>query len=158
MVVSTLSLAVLLGWIGSLTLGVAPLLDAGSEAAERLRGVGVILLSLAFLGTVTFLGAVVTRSTIGGAVVGILAPVLLEFLDFLLERVGVGVALISPTEHLEYLQVRWADYSPDVVVHYVSVFGRPIHPFVSVLVVLGYILLLLGGSLHLFNRRDLTGD
>jgi hypothetical protein len=61
-------------------------------------------------------------------------------------------------EHLDNLRVRWADFNPKEAAYFTFLFDRSVPPFVSALVVLGYIVLLLGGSLYLFKRRDMAGE
>ncbi len=50
----------------------------------HLRTLGVMVLEFIFFGTLTLFGAVVTRSTIGAAIVGILSSTILPFSDLFL--------------------------------------------------------------------------
>ncbi len=76
--------AVVLGWGGALMLGVTPVPSSASETAMHLRTLGVMVLEFIFFGTLTLFGALVTRSTIGAAIVGILSSTILPFSDLFL--------------------------------------------------------------------------
>lgn len=158
LVAATVASAVALGWLGSLTLGLVAGQSSASEIAESLHKLGVILLELVFLGTLTMFGAVVTRSTIGATITGILAPLIVELTVPLLGRLVKGASIISPMEHLDNLRARSVEFTPEEAAYFTALFNRTVSPYASVLVVIGYILLLLVSSLYLFNRRDMAGE
>ncbi len=106
-----------------------------------------------------------TRSTVGGVIVGIFVttvlPLIRDALPLLHERVPVlakGAAWLLPVTHLSNLRERWVMADPPAETLMAVLLGRPVPLVVNVLVVLGYIMLLLGTSLYLFNRRDMAGE
>ena len=146
------------GWLGALILGITPDPSSASDTAMLLRSVAVLVLDFIFVGTLTFFGAVVTRSTIGAAMVGILVPVILALLGPALALFVTGVQIILPTEHLDNLRARWVELNAEDAAYLTFLFDRSVPPFVSALVVVGYIAVLLGASLYLFKRRDMAGE
>ena len=158
LVAGTIATAVALGWSGALVLGIGADPAAPIEAAQHLRDLGVIVLELTFIGTLTLFGAVITRSTLGAAIAGILVPTIVGLVGHLLRLLVTGAPIISPTVHLDNLEARWVGFNAEEAAQFTFLFNRDMPPFASALVVLGYIALLLGGSLYLFNRRDMAGE
>ena len=158
MVAGTIVTAVALGWFGAQVLGIGADPASPIEAAQHLRDLGVIVLELTFVGTLTLFGAVITRSTLGAAIAGILVPTILGLAGQLLRLFVTGAPMISPTVHLDNLEARWVEFNAEEAAQVTFFFNRDVPPFASALVVLGYIALLLGGSLYLFNRRDMAGE
>jgi ABC-2 type transport system permease protein len=154
----TIVTAVALGWLGALVLGISADPSFQSETAVHLRNLGVTVLELTFVGTLTLFGAVITRSTLGAAIAGIVVPVLMGLVGPFLRLLVTGAPIISPTVHLDYLEVRWVGFNAEEAAQFTLLFNRTVPPLTSALVVLGYIALLLGGSLNLFNRRDMAGE
>ncbi len=150
--------AVALGWLGALFLGLAPNMPSTPETAEQLRMLGLMALEFVFTGTLTLLGAVITRSTIGAAIVGIVASTILSLVGPLLSLLVKGASIIAPTEHLDNLRVQWVIPDPEAAAAQTELFNGAVPPVVSALVVLGYIVLMLGASLYLFKRRDMAGE
>ncbi len=150
--------AVVFGWLGALTLGMSAEPSSVSEAAESLRHLGVTALEFIFLGTLTMFGVVVTRSTLGATITGILTPIILQLVGPFLGRLVEGAPIISPMEHLDNLRARVSEFTPEEAARFTQLFDRSVSPLASVLVVLGYITVLLVGSLYLFARRDIAGE
>ncbi len=61
-------------------------------------------------------------------------------------------------EHLDNLRARVSEFTPEEAARFTQLFDRSVSPLASVLIVLGYIAVLLGGSLYLFARRDIAGE
>jgi ABC-type transport system involved in multi-copper enzyme maturation permease subunit len=158
LVAATVASAVVFGWFGALTLGMPAEPSSASETAESFRQLGVTLLEFIFLGTLTLFGAVVTRSTLGATITGILTPIILQLVGPFLGRIVEGAPIISPMEHLDNLRARVSEFTPEEAAYFTQLFDRSVSPLASVLVVLGYIALLLGGSLYLFAQRDIAGE
>lgn len=150
--------SIVFGWLGSLAVGIAGQPAPGPDIAELIRSLSVMLLDFVFLGTLTLLATLVTRSSIGGTVVGILAWVLLPVLAPVLSLLVKGGAIISPAAHLNNVRVQWVAPNSEAIAAQTAQFNGPVPPMISVLVVLVYIGLLLGGSLYLFKRRDMAGE
>ena len=158
LVAGTIATAVALGWLGTLVLGISADPSSPITTAQHLRDLGVIVLELTFIGTLTLFGAVITRSTLGAAIAGILVPTILGLVGHLLRLLVTGAPIISPTVHLDNLEARWVEFNTEEAAQFTFLFNRDVPPFASALVVLGYIALLLSGSLYLFDRRDMAGE
>ena len=150
--------SIVFGWLGSVILGIAGQPAPGPDTTELIRSLSVMLLDFVFLGTLALFATVVTRSSIGGTVVGILAWVMLPVLAPVLSLIVKGGAIISPAAHLNNVRVQWVAPNPEAIAAQTAQFNGSVSPVISVLVVLGYIVLLLGGSLYLFTRRDMAGE
>jgi ABC-type transport system involved in multi-copper enzyme maturation permease subunit len=151
--------AMVFGWLGSLSLGISGDPAPGPDTAELLRSMAVMVFYFAFIATLTLLGTVATRSTIGGAVVGLLAAtIILPVLGSALSLLVTGAPIILPTEHLNNLRAQWVAQNPEATAYMTALFNRSVPPLASALVVLGYIVVMLGGSLYLFKRRDMAGE
>ncbi len=149
--------SVVWGWLGTQFLGIANE-SSMTTTGEVLRTAAVMAFDFIFIGTLTLFGTVVTRSTIGGVVIGILASSLLSITGSLLSMLVTGASIISPTEHLDNLRIQWAMRDAEQTAMQAVIFNQPVSPLVSALVVIGYIVLLLGVSMYLFNRRDMAGE
>ena len=150
--------AVVLGWLGALILGIPVGASSTGPTAEQFRNLGVMALDFIFIGTLTFFGAVVTRSTIGAAIAGILSSTILAVLGPLLSLLYAGAAIVVPTAHIENLRLGWVMPGPQAAAEQAELFNRFVPPLVSALIVVGYIVVLLGSSLYLFKRRDMAGE
>ncbi len=53
---------------------------------------------------------------------------------------------------------RWVTVEPQAEAMMSALFNRAVPPWVSALVVIGYIGLLLGATLYIFQRRDMAGE
>lgn len=151
-------LALVLGWVGSLMLNIRADPSTTWDVATYLRSLCVTILQFVFIGTLTFFGAVATRSTIGAAIIGILVPTILGLLPDVLSFLMEGAPIILPSVHIDNLEAQWVTKSPEVQAILTELFNRSVPASVSVLVVLGYTALLFGGALYLFKRRDLAGE
>ncbi len=165
LVLAMIGVALPLGWLGVLLLDIGADPDAMPEATRRLKMLVVILLNFVFIGTLTLFGTVLTRSTVGGVIAGILVPTVLasirEALPLLQERAPLlakGAAWLLPVTHIGNLRERWVMNDPPAETLMAVLLGRPVPLVVNLLVVLGYLVLLLGASLYLFNRRDMAGE
>lgn len=156
--VATLSAAMLLGWVGTLLLGISAEPSSASEMTMLLRGLGITMLEFVFLGTLTFFGAVITRSTIGAVIISLLVPVVLTVLQEVLPLLIAGSPIVLPTAHIQNLRAHWAFEDPQLLTGMTTTFNGAVSPSVSLLIVLGYIALLVGASLVIFQRRDLAGE
>lgn len=158
LVASMLVIALIGGWVGALILDLKVDPGDATETATHLRNLGVTLLDFVFLGTLTLFGAIATRSTIGAALFGILTYALLALLQVGLPLVLTGAPLMLPTAHVDNLHYRWVLVDPQADARMAALFNRSVPPWVSALVVIGYIGLLLGATLYLFQRRDMAGE
>lgn len=156
--VATVSTAMLLGWVGTLLLGVSAQPSSASETMMLLRSLGITMLEFVFLGTLTFFGAVLTRSTIGAVIISLLVPVLLMVLQNVLPLLIAGSAIVLPTAHIQNLRAHLVFEDPQLLTLMTTTFNGPVSPVVSLLIVLGYIALLVGAGLVIFQRRDLAGE
>ncbi len=156
--VATLSAAMLLGWLGTLILGISAEPSSASETTMLLRGLGITMLEFVFLGTLTFFGAVITRSTIGAVIISLLVPVVLTVLQQVLPQLIAGSPIVLPTAHIQNLRAHWVFEDPQLLTLMTTTFNGSVSPVVSLLIVLGYIALLFGAGLVIFQRRDLAGE
>ena len=160
-----IGVALLLGWLGTLLLGLHADPASMPEATMYLRRLVVTLLTFVFIGTLTLFGAVLTRSTVGGVITGLLVTTVLmlvrDALPLLAERVPLlakGAAWLLPVTHFANLREQWVMADPPAETLMAVLLDRPVPLVVNVLVVLGHIMLLLGASLYLFKRRDMAGE
>lgn len=158
LVATVIVVTLVLGWVGSLILGIGADPSAAGDVATYLRSLCVTILQFVFIGTLTFFGAVATRSTIGAAIIGILVPTILALLPDVLSLLVKGAPIILPSTHIDNLQAQWVTKSPEVQAILTQLFNRSVPATASVLVVLGYTAVLLAGALYLFKRRDMAGE
>ncbi len=165
LVVAMIGVALLLGWLGTLLLDVSADPASMSETGMYLRRLVVILPYFVFIGTLTLFGTVLTRSTVGGVIAGILMPTVLTLIPDGLQLLhepapllAKGTAWLLPVTHFSNLRERWVMADPPAETLMTVLLDRPVPLVVNVLVVLGHIMLLLGASLYLFNRRDMAGE
>lgn len=156
--VAMLGAALLLGWLGTLLLGIGAEPSAAAETTMLLRGLGITLLEFVFLGTLTFFGAVITRSTIGAVIISLLVPVVLMVLQEVLPQLIAGSPIVVPTANIQNLRAHWVFEDPQLLSSMTETFNGVVSPVVSLLIVLGYIALLFGAGLVIFQRRDLAGE
>lgn len=156
--VATLSAAMLLGWLGTLILGISADPPSAAETTMLLRGLGITMLEFVFLGTLTFFGAVITRSTIGAVIISLLVPVVLTVLQEVGPQLITGLPLVLPTAHIQNLRAHWAFDDPQLLTLMTTTFNGSVSPAVSLLIVLGYIALLFVAGMVIFQRRDLAGE
>jgi ABC-2 type transport system permease protein len=152
-----LASSVVWGWLGTQFLGIANE-SSMTSTGEVLRSATVMALDFILIGTLTLFGTVVTRSTIGGVVISILASTLLSIIGPLLSMLVTGASIISPTEHIDNLRIQWVMRDAEQTAMQAVIFNRPVSPLGSALVVIGYIVFLLGVSMYLFKRRDMAGE
>jgi ABC-type transport system involved in multi-copper enzyme maturation permease subunit len=150
--------SIVFGWLGSLVLGIAGQPAAGPDTAELIRSLSVMFLDFTFLGTLTLLATVITRSSIGGTVVGVLSWVMLPIITQVLSLLVKGGAIISPAAHVNNVRVHWVAPDQEAIASLTALFNGTVSPLISLLVVLGYIAVLLGISLYIFKRRDMAGE
>lgn len=165
LVVTMIGSALPLGSLGALLLDISADPASISEATMHIRRLGVTLLNFVFIGTLTLFGTVLTRSTVGGVIAGMLVPTVLTMirdgLPLLQERAPLlakVAAWLLPVTHFSNLRERWAMAAPPGETLMAVLLGHPVPLVVNVLAVLGYTMLLLVASLYLFNRRDMAGE
>jgi ABC-type transport system involved in multi-copper enzyme maturation permease subunit len=148
----------LLGWLGTLLLGISAEPSSASETTMRLQSLGITMLDFVFLGTLTFFGAVITRSTIGAVIIGLLVPVILRVLQQVLPLLIAGSAIVLPSAHIQNLRDHWGSQGMQILTTMTPVFNGSVSPVLSLLIMLVYIALLVGAGLVVFQRRDLAGE
>ena len=165
LVLAMIAVELPLGWLSALLLDLSADPESVSAATMHVRRLIVLLLQFVFIGTLTLFGTVATRSTIGGAIIGMFVTkaltVIREMLPLLAERVpllGKGAAWLLPVTHFSNLGEQWVMNDPPAETIMAVLLGRSVPLVVNLLVVLSYILLMLGASLYLFNRRDMAGE
>jgi ABC-2 type transport system permease protein len=141
-----------LAWIGVTILGG----DFGGSGslAEQLKGVASTLMDMVFYGVLTLIAAVATRSTIGGIVVGFVAMQILGVASFLSKT----AAKILPYAHLQNISAEWVTKRTEMKAQILQMFGGPISPVVSLVVVLGYIAVFIALAVWMFKTRDMAGQ
>jgi ABC-type transport system involved in multi-copper enzyme maturation permease subunit len=149
--------AVVWGWLGVQLLGIANE-SSMTDTGQVLRTAAVMVFDFILIGTLTLCGTVVTRSTIGGVVIGFVSSTLLSLIGPLLSMLVTGASILSPTEHIDNLRIQWAMRDAEQTAMQAVLFNRPVSPLVSALVVISYIVLLLSVSMYLFKRRDMAGE
>jgi ABC-2 type transport system permease protein len=149
--------AVVWGWLGVQLLGIANE-SSMTDTGQVLRTAAVMVFDFILIGTLTLCGTVVTRSTIGGVVIGFVSSTLLSLIGPLLSMLVTGASILSPTEHIDNLRIQWAMRDAEQTALQAVMFNRPVSPLVSALVVISYIVLLLSVSMYLFKRRDMAGE
>jgi ABC-type transport system involved in multi-copper enzyme maturation permease subunit len=126
--------------------------SAGVGGGEFLRSQAFLLLQLVLVISYGMLAAVLTRSLIGGMLLGVVMPHLLRFGTFL------PFGWLSPMTNLDLLQARWLPQSRFRAVDVESALGRSISWQTStgtvLLFSLGFTLL----AVWLFERRDLASE
>lgn len=144
--------AVVLGALCTLILGLdlttASKLTFGELAWEQ----GASGIEIAFYSMLTMLATILMRSTIGGAVVGFIAPQVLNLFSFL----STTLALVLPVAHLENIGAN-SSGNDELVGMIAGMMGREVSAEVSLAVVLGYIALFIAVSLWVFKKRDMAG-
>lgn len=160
-----LVIAVVVGSGGAWLLDITRSASSAAEWSQYVRTIGEIVLEFIFIGTLTLFGTVLIRSTVEGVITGIVAPMALvvirDLLPLLQERIPLLATIatwILPSTHFSNLQERWVMAGPPTETIMADLLGHPVSPTASALVVIGHVMLLLGGSLHLFNRRDMAGE
>ncbi len=152
LIVVMLVLGQALAWIGVAVLG-GDFSRSGS-LVDQLKGVVSTLMDMVFYGVLTLVAAVVTRSTIGGIVIGFVASQVLGLASFL----STLAAKILPVTHLQNISSQWVTKRPEVVQIVEQQFGRQIDPLVSLAVVLGYIAVFIAVAVWMFKTRDMAGQ
>ncbi len=149
--------AVVWGWLGVQVLGMANK-SSLTDTGQVLRTAAVMVFDFMLIGTLTLCGTVVTRSTIGGVVIGFVSSTLVSLIGPVLSLLVSGASILSPTEHIDNLRIQWAMRDAEQTALQAVMFNRPVSPLVSALVVISYIVLLLSVSIYLFKRRDMGGE
>lgn len=113
----------------------------------------IYLMMASFFGGMTFLSVIISRSVIGGIIGGIVSTLFLA--DG--ERVSYKwLARCMPTAHITNIEAHWKP-NQEMLTILVGAFGYEIPVYVSILVVIGYMVFLFGISTYLFQRRDIAG-
>jgi ABC-type transport system involved in multi-copper enzyme maturation permease subunit len=152
LIVTTLVLGQLLGWIGVAVIGGS--FTGSGSLTDQLKAAFSALMDMAFYGVITLLAAVATRSTIGGIVVGFVSTQILGVASLLSKT----AAKILPVAHLQNISAQWVFKQPEMAAQIEGMFGGPISPAVSLAVVLGYIAAFIAISIWLFKTRDMAGQ
>jgi ABC-type transport system involved in multi-copper enzyme maturation permease subunit len=149
----SLAFTTAMGAVGSLLLGL-PFVPApvGLSAGDVGRLMAYFVVEFSFLISLAMLAAVLTRSLMGGALLGYLAQHLLRALTFL------PGGWLSPMTNLDNLQAQWVPQSHFRVVDVQAALGRAMSWQASVATVLFFGLAFGLLSVWLFEQRDLASE
>ncbi len=159
LIVLTMLAGQIAGWVGVLLLGGSFTSGEAFTFAAFFQSLVPILMQIVLFACVTLVAAVVTRSSIGGIVLGFVAYVV-----FNLAAISTIAARIVPTTHLENLNIAWlytswpADMQTRMREQMTSRFGMEISATTSLIVVLGYVVGCIALSLFIFKKRDMAGQ
>ena len=169
LVIKLLSTFVFMALVILVTLVVGQLLAFGSAAilgvdlihstdpdllTPYLKALVSIYMNIAFFASLTLIAAILTRSSIGGIVIGIILSVVLDVIGQFSET----LALVSPTTHLTNIQAYWVQNDEFLINFINETMGQAVSPWISLFVVLGYTAFLIGIGLYTFSRRDIAGS
>ena len=150
---AALAFTCLMGALGSLLLGL-PFIPApvGLSAGDVGRIVAFFVVEFGFIISLAMLAAVLTRSLIGGALLGYLSQHLLRMLTFL------PGGWLSPMTNLDNLQAHWLPKGHFRLADVQAALGRAVSWQTSMATVLccGVAFVLL--SMWLFEKRDLASE
>jgi ABC-type transport system involved in multi-copper enzyme maturation permease subunit len=167
LVVTIFGIVLPLGWIGATVLGISADTTTTLAPIAYIKSIAVTLLSFVFIGTLTLLATVVARSAVAGVVSGILVTILMTLLKDLLPGIyestpllARGLAWLLPMSHFSNLHYQWAWAEPagETETTMALIIGHPVPSALSLLIGLGYIVIMLGVSVAIFNRRDMAGE
>lgn len=158
LIVTALVLGQALGLVGTAVLGGKLMSADGFSPPELLRSVAPIVLEIAVYAALTLLVTIVTRSTVIGIVLGVVATLTFALASELFSF----AACVLPTMHLRNLQ---AHCSPgegtarsELLAQVTSSFGMEVSVGTSALVIVGYIVGCIAIALVVFHRRDVAGQ
>jgi len=142
-----------MGAVGSLILGV-PFVPGpvGLGAGEVARIVAYFAIDFGFVISLAMFAAVLTRSLIGGALLGYLSQHLLRALTFL------PGGWLSPMTNLDNLQAHWVPQSHFRMADVQAALGRAVSWQSSVVTVLVFTAAFCLLSMWLFEKRDLASE
>ena len=151
----TLVIGQLVALVGAAVLGL-DLIHSGrlEELTPYVKAVVPMAMHIIFFASLTLIAAILTRSSIGGIVVGIIAMVTLG----LFSSFSTTLALISPATHLSNLEAHWIYNEEFIIQRLAETMGQAVSPWISLFVVLGYTAVLIGIGLYTFSRRDIAGS
>lgn len=149
----SLAFTTAMGAVGSLLLDL-PFVPApvGLSAGDVGRIAAYFVVEFSFLISLAMLAAVLTRSLIGGALLGYLAQHLLRALTFL------PGGWLSPMTNLDNLQAQWVPQSHFRVADVQAALGRAMSWQASVAAVLFFGLAFVLLSVWMFEKRDLASE
>ena len=159
LIVLTMVAAQIAGWLGVLLLGGSFTSTEAFSLSAFFQSLVPILMQIVLFACVTLVAAVVTRSSIGGIVIGFVAYVV-----FNLAAISTIAARIVPTTHLDNLNIHWlygslpADVQTMMREQMTDTFGMEISVTTSLLVVLGYVVGCVALALFMFKNRDMAGQ
>ncbi|MFP2928551.1 ABC transporter permease subunit [Pyxidicoccus sp. 3LG] len=148
-----LALSSALGALGALLLGL-PVVPApvGLGAGDVFRIVAFLVLEFGFIIALTMFASVLTRSLIGGAMLGFFAQHLIRAMTFL------PGGWISPMTNLDALRARWMPQSHFRLAEAEAVLGRAMSWQASTATVLAFGLGFCLLAVWLFEKRDLASE
>jgi ABC-type transport system involved in multi-copper enzyme maturation permease subunit len=149
----TLAFTAAMGAVGSLILGIAFVPGpVGLSAGDVGRIAAYFVIEFGFIISLAMLAAVLTRSLIGGALLGYLSQHLLRALTFL------PGGWLSPMTNLDNLQAHWVPQSHFRIADVQAALGRAMswQSSVAAILVFGAAFCLL--SVWLFEKRDLASE
>jgi ABC-type transport system involved in multi-copper enzyme maturation permease subunit len=148
-----LAFTTLMGAVGSLILGL-PFVPGpvGLSGREVVRITAYFVVDFGFIISLAMLASVLTRSLIGGALLGYLSQHLLRALTFL------PGGWLSPMTNLDNLQAHWVPQSHFRVADVQAALGRAVSWQSSVVTVLVFSAAFVLLSVWLFEKRDLSSE
>ncbi len=152
----TIGFWVVLSYLGTvfLQINVISELQPGEKGTElSLKMLAITSLKMSFYGLLTVLATVVARSVVGGIIAGMALSLTLASATSVPMQTFVRC---MPSIHISNLEMHWTKNSRGLEeISYA--FGAKIAPEISLYVVTGAILLILGLTLYLFSKRDMAG-
>jgi ABC-type transport system involved in multi-copper enzyme maturation permease subunit len=159
LILVTMLAAQIAGWLGVLLLGGSFSSTTAFSLATFSQSLVPILMNIGLFACITLLAAVVTRSSIGGIVIGFVVYVV-----FNLARISTIASRIVPVTHLDNLNRTWlythfaAEDQAQAQANVTEQFGMQISPTTSLIVVLGYVFGCIALALFIFRKRDMAGQ